>query len=204
MQASRAAATRGVVAGVGPRSTLQRPGPGPARLQHHGNAQAQDQDQGQPHCQAEAEAEAGAGAEAKAGAAAPRSDYIRHAVTLKSGSTMPTIGMGTARLAANTEDTVRNALAHGYRLFDTASDHAGYADVAVGHAVSSFAGSVPRVDIFLVTKIQPKDHGYGPATAAVQRALQALGTPCHDCWWHWVRHAIARVGGFKMPPTIKI
>ena len=112
----------------------------------------------------------------------PLSDLV-----MPSGWTIPRIGFGTARLGRSTERWVDEALSAGYRLIDTANDHFGYDDAAVGRALSKEQLSTRSensddVDnnnnnnnVFVVTKIQPGDFGPTTTLLAVRRAQSALG-----------------------------
>ena len=100
----------------------------------------------------------------------PLSDLI-----MSSGWTIPRIGFGTARLGRSTERWVNEALLAGYRLIDTANDHFGYDDTAVGRALSKDDVDEHINNVFVVTKIQPGDFGPAKTVLAVRRAQRALG-----------------------------
>ena len=102
-------------------------------------------------------------------------------VELESGTTMPTLGLGTWQARGQAAYTaVAHALELGYRLIDTATAYGN--EQQVGRAVA--ASSVPRQEIFLTTKLPPGRAGSERATLAA--SLEALGVGYVDLWLiHW-------------------
>jgi 2,5-diketo-D-gluconate reductase A len=103
------------------------------------------------------------------------------AVPLAGGGTMPLLGFGTWQLTGPTcYDAVRTALDAGYRHLDTATMYRNEAEV--GRALRD--SGVDRDDVFLTTKLQPRDAGRADRTLAA--SLTALGVDAVDLWLvHW-------------------
>jgi 2,5-diketo-D-gluconate reductase A len=76
------------------------------------------------------------------------------------------------------EHAVTAALAAGYRHIDTAAIYRNEEAVARGIAASG----VPRAELFITSKLQPKDHGAGAYDAALA-SLSRLGTDYLDLVW---------------------
>ncbi|GJP46923.1 hypothetical protein CLOM_g6168 [Closterium sp. NIES-68] len=79
-------------------------------------------------------------------------------VRLWNGVMMPRVGFGTAGLGDETAQAVEWALEAGYRLFDSAQAREWYREDAVGAAIARH--NVSRNDLFLVSKLHPRHHGY--------------------------------------------
>ncbi|MDE6293446.1 MAG: aldo/keto reductase [Clostridiales bacterium] len=91
-------------------------------------------------------------------------------VTLNSGYEMPVLGLGTYSLHGDTcKAAVISALSQGYRLIDTAYMYGNEAEI--GEAIRQ--SSVPREDIFVITKIYPGTQFANPEKA-IQDALDKL------------------------------
>lgn len=121
-------------------------------------------------CGAEAPA-AGGGAPAArpAAAAAGDFDFESRTVRLNSGYTMPIMGLGTYALSdRECYDAVTTLLNAGGRLIDTAYMY--HNEAAVGRAVRD--SSVPREEIFVITKLYPNQ--FSDPEAAIERALAEL------------------------------
>jgi 2,5-diketo-D-gluconate reductase A len=78
---------------------------------------------------------------------------------LRSGNTMPVMGLGTWQLTEDTAATIRHAIEVGYRMIDTSSDYG--TQPGVGGAVRG--SSVDRKDLYIVTKIEETDDAYKAA-----------------------------------------
>lgn len=88
---------------------------------------------------------------------------------------MSCLGLGTYRLTAEeTENSVKSALASGYRLIDTVAAYGNEESVGRGIAESG----VPREEIFITTKLWPND--YSNAAGAIDTALEKLGVEYID------------------------
>ena len=108
-------------------------------------------------------------------------------ITLNNGLKMPSLGFGTFGLAADgtAKRCVLAALKAGYRHIDTA--HGYLNEREVGEAIKE--SGVAREDIWLTTKIWPTE--YGDAEAAVDRALERLGTGYIDLVY--LHHALGDI-----------
>lgn len=103
-------------------------------------------------------------------------------IPLPSGLALPAVGFGTYRLRGQEAfDAVSWALAAGVRHVDTASAYRNEREVAAALAASG----VPRADVFLTTKVGPKQQGTERATAATEASLAALGEPLDAILVHW-------------------
>ncbi|MFJ4222567.1 aldo/keto reductase [Curtobacterium luteum] len=106
--------------------------------------------------------------------------------TLRTGATIPVIGLGTfgsdrygpEEVAA----AVRGGLEAGYRLVDCAAVYGN--EAAVGRAIA--ASGVPRDDLFVMSKVWNDAHDPDDAVASVRRSLRDLGTDHLDAVFvHW-------------------
>ena len=110
------------------------------------------------------------------------------------GRPLPRLGLGTFGLrGAQAEEAVSAALVCGYRHVDTASAYRN--EAAVGAAVA--ASGVPREEVFVTTKVSPRQAGFDAAARAVEESLKALGGAADLVLVHWpgasgVAHADAR------------
>lgn len=102
------------------------------------------------------------------------------AVTLNNGVTMPLLGFGVFQVPdpAECERAVRDAIAVGYRLIDTAASYGN--EEAVGRAVNG--AGVPREELFVTTKLWIQDAGAGRTRAAFERSLARLGLDYLDLY----------------------
>jgi len=104
-------------------------------------------------------------------------------VELHDGVAIPQLGFGVFQVPPEeTQATVEEALAVGYRHIDTA---AGYRNEAgVGAAIA--ASEIPREEIFVTTKLWNGDQGYEAALEANARSLEALDLEYVDLYLiHW-------------------
>src|SRR5918996_1727383 len=85
---------------------------------------------------------------------------------LRSGRSMPVLGLGTWQLTDDTAGTVAEALRLGYRMIDTSGDYGTQA--GVGEAVRR--SGLDRDEIFVVTKVEEDEDAY----EAVRRNLREL------------------------------
>ncbi|MFE5667628.1 aldo/keto reductase [Streptomyces niveus] len=87
-------------------------------------------------------------------------------VTLNNGVEMPLLGFGVYQIPAeDTERTVSDALAAGYRLLDTAAAYGN--EEAVGRAIRT--SGIPREELFVTTKLWVQD---APAQDNTRRAFE--------------------------------
>lgn len=104
--------------------------------------------------------------------------------TLANGVAIPWVGFGTwqtpdGQVAA---DSVKAALAAGYRHIDTASIYKNEAGVGQGIRESG----VPREEIFVTTKIWNNKRGYEKTRESVEKSLERLGLDYLDMVLiHW-------------------
>ncbi|KAJ3154844.1 hypothetical protein HDU86_004544 [Geranomyces michiganensis] len=97
-------------------------------------------------------------------------------VTLSNGVELPMMGLGTYRVTGQEcADTIKAAIRCQYRLIDTAAAYRN--EEAIGGAIAELiaGGEVARKDVFITTKVSPKDHGEEKTYAAVLEAVRKLG-----------------------------
>lgn len=85
---------------------------------------------------------------------------------LPSGHTMPLLGLGTAGLTRNTVESVRQAVAAGFRLIDTSHDY--HTQRGIGDALR--ACGVARDSLYVVSKVAPDED----SVEALRRNLREL------------------------------
>ena len=104
-------------------------------------------------------------------------------VTLNNGIDIPLLGMGTFQIEDGPDcvSTVRDGLAIGYRLIDTAAFYGN--EASVGQAIREFG---ERKDLFITTKVWNDDHGYDATQKALDTSLGHLGMDQVDLYLvHW-------------------
>ena len=97
---------------------------------------------------------------------------------------MPAIGLGTFRIKGQEaiDKAVDAALKEGYAHIDTAAVYKNEAFIAS----SLRSRGINRKDIFITSKLAPKDHGKDKAKAAVIQSLKNLDTDYLDLYLiHW-------------------
>ncbi|CAJ1462081.1 unnamed protein product [Effrenium voratum] len=95
---------------------------------------------------------------------------------------MPLRGFGTNGFQGQkVQDSLKSFFRLGGRLVDTAVLYENHPDI--GRAIAS--ATVPREEIFLVTKIPPTEMGEEETYAAVARAVEELGTYVDLVLLHW-------------------
>ena len=101
-------------------------------------------------------------------------------VTLSNGVKMPLEGFGVFQVpeADVCEQSVKNAIASGYRLIDTAAAY--FNEEAVGAAIKK--SGIPREELFITTKLWIQDAGYENAKTAFQTSLDKLGLDYLDLY----------------------
>ncbi|HWC10330.1 MAG TPA: aldo/keto reductase [Acidimicrobiales bacterium] len=102
-------------------------------------------------------------------------------VSLGAAGELPLVGFGTWQMTGREcYRAVRHALDVGYRHIDTATMYRNEGDV--GRAVRD--SDVPREDLFVTTKLHPRDAGRERRT--LEASLRELGTDYVDLWLiHW-------------------
>ncbi|MCZ8344064.1 MAG: aldo/keto reductase [Leptospira sp.] len=92
---------------------------------------------------------------------------------------VPVLGLGVWKSKPNEcYQAVLSALEFGYRHIDTAAIYGNESDV--GRAIKD--SSIPRNQIFLVTKLWNADQGYDSSFIALDRSLEKLGTDYVDMY----------------------
>jgi diketogulonate reductase-like aldo/keto reductase len=114
---------------------------------------------------------------------------------LPGGARMPGFGLGTWRYGesagrrAAEVAAIRDAIALGYRLFDTAEMYGeGGAETVLGQAIADAlrAGDVARDELFVVSKVYPHNASRHGVPAACARSLQRLQLGRIDLYLlHW-------------------
>ena len=102
-------------------------------------------------------------------------------VTLNNGVTIPQLGFGVFQVPPEeTQRTVEEALAAGYRHIDTAAAYRN--EAGVGAAIA--ASGIPREELFITTKLRNGEQGN--ADVAFRNSLTALGLEVIDLYLiHW-------------------
>ncbi len=101
---------------------------------------------------------------------------IPRTVELRYRQKMPTLGFGTAGLGNRTKEIVETALKEGYRRIDSAQASEWYREDLVGAAVHAVRSTIPRDEIFITTKVHPRDLGSHATKAAIEKSLKDLKT----------------------------
>ena len=101
-------------------------------------------------------------------------------ITLNNGVEMPQEGFGVFQVTDldACKQAVKDALACGYRLLDTASSYEN--EEAVGEAIKE--SGIPREEIFLTTKAYMQEMGYEKTKEAFERSCKKLGTDYLDLY----------------------
>ncbi len=100
---------------------------------------------------------------------------LRSFLRTRRGVEMPVFGLGTWLSESDEcKSAVDAAVRHGIKLIDTATMYKNEAEV--GEALAD------APDVFVVTKLQPQDHGREAALAALDASLSKLRRPCVDLW----------------------
>jgi 2,5-diketo-D-gluconate reductase A len=104
-------------------------------------------------------------------------------IPLNDGSAIPQVGLGVWQTPPqDTERAVTTALQAGYRHIDTAAAYGNEREV--GRAIAG--SSVPREDVFLVTKLGNADQGYDRTLAGFDASVERLGVDYLDLYLiHW-------------------
>ena len=102
---------------------------------------------------------------------------------LNDGNSIPQLGLGVWQVPdADAAGCVKEALAAGYRLVDTAAIYGNEAGVGAGLR----AAGVARKDLFITTKLWNDQHDYDAAQRAMDDSLHKLGLAYVDLYLiHW-------------------
>ncbi|XP_033647060.1 glyoxal reductase-like [Asterias rubens] len=109
-------------------------------------------------------------------------------VTLNTGDKMPIFGLGTFQLVGEelVHSTLDTALKLGYRAIDTASVYRNETDL--GNSVKELLPKygLSRSDLFITSKLDPRDHGLEEAYSACKASLDRLQLDYLDLYLiHW-------------------
>ena len=116
----------------------------------------------------------------RAGAADEAKAALTESIQFVGGGSIPKVGLGVYQSEPGTEtfEAVAAALRAGYRMIDTAAMYGN--EESVGRAISS--SGIPREELFVTTKLLPRDHGYLSAIAACEASLHRLGMSYVDLY----------------------
>nr|XP_022304553.1 uncharacterized protein LOC111111712 isoform X1 [Crassostrea virginica] len=108
--------------------------------------------------------------------------------TLRNGGHIPLVGLGTFKIRGKEEvqKTLDAALKAGYRLIDTASVYRN--ETEIGECLQDLLPgySLQRSDIFITSKLGPKDQGEGSCYSAFLKSLSNLQCQYLDLYLiHW-------------------
>lgn len=77
-------------------------------------------------------------------------------ITLRTGTKMPLVGLGTWQMKNDTAKNIEDALSFGYKMIDTSGDYGTQSGIGLGIKNSN----VNREDFYLVTKIENHEDAY--------------------------------------------
>ncbi|ESP90040.1 aldo/keto reductase [Candidatus Halobonum tyrrellensis G22] len=108
-------------------------------------------------------------------------------MTLPSGDEMPIVGVGTWDIGGDTvRESVRAALDGEYTHVDTAEGY--HNESEIGEVVADY----DREDLFLTSKVLPKNLNYDSVIASCEESLEKLGTDYLDLYLiHWPNPAVS-------------
>lgn len=100
-------------------------------------------------------------------------------IKLNNGNEMPALGMGVVFLdLGNTQETIDNAIAAGYRLFDNAAFYGN--EEKIGQALKN--NGIAREELFLSSKLKNGHHKYDEACRECEKSIKALGVDYLDLY----------------------
>ena len=107
--------------------------------------------------------------------------------TLPSGDELPIVGVGTWNIGGDTvREAVRAGLDAGYTHVDTAEGYKNEAEI--GDALADY----DREDLFLTSKVLPKNLNYDSVIESCEASLDKLGTDYLDLYLiHWPNPAVS-------------
>lgn len=108
-------------------------------------------------------------------------------VTLPGGDDLPVIGKGTWNIDGEAiKSSVRTALDAGYTHIDTAEGYMNESEI--GETLADY----DREEVFLTSKVLPKNLNYGSVIEACEDSLDRLGTDYLDLYLvHWPNPAVS-------------
>ncbi len=96
-------------------------------------------------------------------------------ITLRSGSTMPVVGLGLWKIDQDvTAQVVGTAIEVGYRHFDAACDYGNEAEAGEGFSEAMSSGAVSRDDLWVTSKLWNTYHRPEHVRPALERTLRDL------------------------------
>ena len=101
-------------------------------------------------------------------------------ITLRNGKRMPAIGLGTYKTRGydKVRDSLAAAFSAGYKLIDTAAVYRNEEDIA--RAIKELG--IDRKELFITSKLAPKDQGTENARRAIEESLNKLNTDYLDLY----------------------
>jgi diketogulonate reductase-like aldo/keto reductase len=113
---------------------------------------------------------------------------VESCVILKNGIKIPLLGLGTYQMKEDhLKEAIPAALNCGIRLIDTAASYRN--EIFIGDIVRSYLSceiSLSRSDLFIVSKLPPRNQGYNQAKQAIDDSLSKLGLDYIDLYIiHW-------------------
>ena len=114
-------------------------------------------------------------------------DMTQLTKTLPSGDELSMVGLGTWNIGGETvKDSVRAGLDAGYTHIDTAEGYKNEAEI--GEVLADY----DREELFLTSKVLPKNLDYESVVASCEASLERLGTDYLDLYLvHWPNPAIS-------------
>ncbi|KAK3592003.1 hypothetical protein CHS0354_031510 [Potamilus streckersoni] len=112
----------------------------------------------------------------------------KNTIQLRNGPRMPLIGLGTYKIQGNEVilETLKTALESGYRSIDTAAVYRNECDIGTSLKLVLPQLDLTREDIFITSKLAPKDQGQGKCREACLKSLSNLQTDYLDLYLiHW-------------------
>lgn len=121
-------------------------------------------------------------------------------VTLKTGDELPTVGFGTWNIRGEQlRLAVQTALKTGYTHVDTAEGYAN--EETVGNVICDH--NVDREELFMTSKVLPKNLDYESVIRSCEHSLDRLGTDYLDLYLiHWPNPAISLRETLKAMETL--
>lgn len=113
---------------------------------------------------------------------------LQDTATLHNGVKMPWFGLGVFKVSEGSEviDSVRNAIANGYRSIDTAAAYGNEEGVGQGIREGLAEAGISREELFVTSKVWNSDLGYETTLAAYETSLKKLGLDYLDLYLiHW-------------------
>ena len=99
-------------------------------------------------------------------------EKVMQEITLNNGVTIPILGFGVFQIpVAETKQAVLDAIAAGYRHFDTAQAYTN--EKEVGQAIAE--SGLPREEFFITSKVWLDNYGYEKARQSVLDSLEKMG-----------------------------